>query len=336
MTLRVGVVGLGMMGGAHFSAWRGIDGAEVTAICDIRPERLEGDWSGEAGNLDTGAEGVIAADRCYTDIRQMLDEGELDVVDICTPTDTHCELATAALQAGMDVFCEKPLARTASGARAVVAAANQAGRRLMVGHVLRFWSEYLHFQKVLTDRSLGELRWARFWRWGAWPGAPWFSEPQRSGGAALDLHIHDADAIHWLFGLPRAVRSAGIESSRGVSRIQTQYLYGPEQAVIFAEGGWSAGPVPFNMGAELEFQGGTLVYDLSKKPTLMLYPVAGQAEAVELAGANPYQEELRYFAECIRSDQAPDRMPASQAAESVALIEAEIRSLQTGQEVAIN
>lgn len=335
MTLRVGLVGLGMMGGAHFLAWRGIDGAEVTAICDIRPERLEGDWAGEAGNLDTGAEGVISADRRYTDIQRMLDDGELDVVDVCTPTDTHCELATAALGAGLDVFCEKPLACTASDARAAVAAAEQAGRRLMVGHVLRFWPEYLHFHRVLRDGSLGALRWARFWRCGAWPGSAWFSDPARSGGAVLDLHIHDADAVRWLFGLPRAVRSTGVDEGQGVSRIATEYLFGDGHPVVLAEGGWSAGPVPFSMGAELEFQGGTLLYDTARQPALMLYPAAGPAEAVEPVAANPYQEELRYFAECLRADQAPDRMSARQAAESVALIEAEVESVRSGQEVAI-
>ena len=112
MAVRVAVVGLGMMGTTHFKAYRSIPGAEVVAVCDVSGRRLAGDWSGAAGNIDTGAAGQadLSGLRTYDNFARLLRDKDVDVVDLCVPTFQHAPMAVKALRAGRHVFSEKPMA----------------------------------------------------------------------------------------------------------------------------------------------------------------------------------------------------------------------------------
>ncbi|MFW6065817.1 MAG: Gfo/Idh/MocA family protein, partial [Planctomycetota bacterium] len=183
MTVRVGVVGLGMMGRTHLTAYRDIPQADVVALCDSDPDRREGERSAAPGARATG------------NYRELLEDSGIDAVDLCVPTHLHATLTVEALEAGKHVFCEKPMALRTDQARAMLAAAETAGRTLMVGHVLRFWPEYVAIKQIIDDGRFGRVRSAALRRISGPPGwdAGWYADASLSGSAAMDLHIHDVD-----------------------------------------------------------------------------------------------------------------------------------------------
>ena len=128
---------------------------------------------------------------------------EVDVVDICLPTDLHADFAVRALQMGKHVVCEKPMAISLAEADRMIEAARKSGRRLMIAHCIRFWPEYVELRRLVESGELGHLlslsltRYSPFPSWGS---DNWLADERRAGGAALDLHIHDTDFAAYLMG----------------------------------------------------------------------------------------------------------------------------------------
>jgi predicted dehydrogenase len=182
------------------------------------------------------------------------------------------------------------------------------------------------------------VRSALFRRVGAmppWSWQNWFSDSARSGGAALDLHVHDVDLVQWFFGLPEALSAVGTTDAHGgVNYIFTQYRYGDGPAVA-AEGGWLPGPVPFRMGALLQFESATVEYDTRQSPALAVYRPGEQVDHPSVPPADGYAEELRYFAECVSAGRKPERVSADDAVRAVKLVEAEVKSVQKGRPVKV-
>ena len=338
MTIRIGLVGLGMMGAAHLKAWQTIEGAQVVAVCDVRPERLEGDLSQTLGNIDTGAAGRkdFSGIEKHKGLAGLL-RSDIDAVDLCVPTFLHARMAVQCLKAGRHVFCEKPMALNVRQAIKMIQASEQARRTLMIGHCLRFWPEYVMMKEMIDSGRYGPVRSAAFRRFAALPTwADWFLDAKRSGGAALDLHVHDTDTVQWFFGMPNRVCSQGVPGpGGGFDHIATLYQY-DRVPVVLAEGGWHlpAG-YPFWMGAAIEFESAAVVYNSRHTPTLTVYEPDGKAVNPPIAKVSAYAEQLRYFAECISSASPPRRAMAEDAARTVALVEAEMRSARTHRPVPV-
>src|SRR5262245_46719310 len=107
--IRMGIAGIGFMGMIHFLAAQKARGAKVTALCTRDPRKRSGDWTGIRGNFGPpGAQMDLANVRGFDSFEDMIADPELDLIDICTPTDQHAPMATAALAAGKHVFVEKP------------------------------------------------------------------------------------------------------------------------------------------------------------------------------------------------------------------------------------
>jgi predicted dehydrogenase len=337
MGARVGLVGLGCMGGIHLGAYRAIDSAEVVAVCDVRRERLRDRPDETPGNLPAGA-ADLAGVRKHADFRRLLEDGDVQMVDLCVPTYLHAPMARAAIEAGMHVFCEKPIALTARDGRRMARLADRRGKLLMVGHCLRFWPEYVHMKELIASGRYGRVRSAALRRLGgmpAWSWDGWMADAARSGSAALDLHVHDVDTVLWYFGRPAEVVSTGTtQADGGVSCIHTQYRYGEGPAVV-AEAGWVPGEYPFRMGATIAFESATLEYSSTARPTLSIYTARGETLQPEIAAADAYVEELRYFVECIASGEKPVRSPVEQAVSAVRIVEAEIASVRSGAAVCL-
>lgn len=340
MAVKIGIIGMGGMGGLHFNSCGGIPGAKVTAICDINPEKLK-NRKPIGINIDVGAskEMNVSDLETYEDYKEMVKKADIDVVVITTPTYLHAEMALAAFKAGKHVFSEKPIARTSALARKAAAAAAKAGKFYMIGHVLRFFPEYEYLKGAIDSGQYGKLRSALFFRNGgspSWSGDSWYVKTPLSGHAALDLHIHDVDTIQWLFGMPGKVSSHGsVTDDGGVDYIWTQYSY-DGRGVIMAEGGWVPGAMPFEMGFRVAFETAAIEYKLSAKPAVSLY-VGGQAAAQhpDIKPANGYQVELKYFLDCVAAGKKPDRATPDDAARSVAIVEAELKSILAGRPVVV-
>ena len=144
--VRVGVVGLGYWGPNLARNFHGLPGCELTWICDDSAERLE-----QVGARLPGA-------RRTTSLDELLAAEDLDAVAIATPVPTHAELARRVLAAGKHCFVEKPLAQSVEDAQAVVDAAAEAGRTLMVGHLLEYHPGLERLRELVEGGELGDVR----------------------------------------------------------------------------------------------------------------------------------------------------------------------------------
>ncbi|MEK7474736.1 MAG: Gfo/Idh/MocA family oxidoreductase [Candidatus Coatesbacteria bacterium] len=191
---RVGVIGLGM-GRHHIQGYQAHPRAQVVAIADTDPNRLE-----EIGNR-------FHVPVRYTSAETMLARERLDVVSIATPNKFHKPLTIAALKAGAHVLCEKPMAMNAREAREMLAAAKKARRRIMINFSYRFTEAAQSLKRHVDTGVLGDVYFARS-VWHRSRGMPgfggWFGIKALSGGGPLiDLGVHRLDLALWLMGYPR-------------------------------------------------------------------------------------------------------------------------------------
>jgi predicted dehydrogenase len=334
--VRVGVIGLGMMGLTHLDVYGKRKDAKVVALSDADPDRLSGKIRA-AGNIDGQAQGGFdfATVRKYPDGKALIADRDVDLVDICLPTPLHREFVLAALAAGKHVLVEKPLARTAAEAEEISAAARKAKGMCMCALCIRFWPGWSWLKDAIADGRYGKVLSASFRRVSAHPGGPYYSNGKASGGALLDLHIHDADFVQHCFGMPKAVWSRGYTKISGaVDHVLTTYVY-DGVPLVAAEGGWAmAGGFPFTMQYAVNFERATAAYDLASPQPLKVW-AGGKEEAVGLEPGMGYEIEIDYFLDCIGKGKRPDRATPDSAAASIRIVEAEAESVRTGKPVEI-
>lgn len=337
--LRIGIVGFGFMGRMHFGQWKAVKGAQVVAICDANPNIKE-DTKRAVGNIQ-GAEGDIDFTKIevYHDFVQMLEKARLDAISLTLPTYLHATCSEQALSRGVHVLCEKPMALTTADCDRMVKAADKSGKILQIGHCVRFWPEYAKAKEIVEGGKYGKVVAAMFQRLGSPPGWSidnWFVDETRSGGVALDLHIHDTDYVQYLFGMPKAVCSHGARSPKGhLIHIVTQYEYGPD-LVVTAEGGWGMSPTfGFEMSFNLILEKATIVYDLTRKPMLRVCPAKGAEFSPKVAAGDGYSLEIAHFAKSVQGKPVPEILTLEQSRDSVRIVEAEKKSIAGGKRVLI-
>ncbi|NLS76542.1 MAG: Gfo/Idh/MocA family oxidoreductase [Chloroflexi bacterium] len=331
--IRVGLLGLGFMGRGHFDRYQQLADVQVTAIADAEPERRQGRLLAN-GNIDLGLKELdLAGIAVYADAQELVERADVDVVDVCLPTHLHSRLAVAALQAGKHVLCEKPMAPSLREADAMIAAAQASGRTLMIAQCIRFWPEYTYLTRTLREGTLGKLLSLRLTRSGTaprWSWQGWMLDADRSGGALLDLHIHDVDYVHSLLGKPQAILAQGGNSgaTTGYDIVSAAYQYDAVPRVS-VEGAWMRAGWGFRAGYEALFEEGLLTYAGWQAPTLTLYrPGAEPATPEDFESGDAYVNEIRYFADCVASGQAPTRCPPQEARDSLALALKEKESIE--------
>ncbi len=197
--LRAGIVGLGV-GQAHARGYLASQDAIIAAICDMNAARL--DELGDQWNVSER----------YADYRSMFQEAELDVVSICLPNALHAEATIAALQAGIHVICEKPMALHAAEAQQMLAAAERSGRRLMIAYNHRYRSDVRWMCQLVRSGRLGKIHHASVsWRRETGiPGSGWFSDRSLAGGGVMiDLGVHVIDLALWMMDFPAARTVSG-------------------------------------------------------------------------------------------------------------------------------
>ncbi len=338
--VQVGLVGLGFMGQQHFQIYREMEGAELVAVCDKDPGRVGETAPSVGGNIGEAEEIDLSNQARYTDVTEMLDSEELDLVDICTPTYLHSEMTVAALEAGCHAVCEKPMARTVSQCDEMIAAAEKTGNMLFIAQCIRFWPEYEVLAQMVEDGDLGDIRAARFVRQSptpAWASNDWLMDNELSGGALLDLHVHDVDFILSIFGTPNAVMAQGtniVSEGAPVDHVDTQYMY--DDFVCTAQGGWvMPDSYPFDMGFQVLGTEGLLDFSVNNDPMLQWYPFDGEPETPEYEPGTGYENELAYFVECVETGTPPRRVTPRSARESVRLVMAEATSMEDREAVII-
>ena len=326
--IKVGICGAGFMGKMHATCYAAVPGVKVVAVADKRRA-----FATELAGAHDAA--------TFADARQLITKAPVDMVSICLPTHMHCAHVLLAARRGIHCFCEKPISRTLTEAGRMLRAARSAKIKFMVGHVIRFWPEYQVLKKYVDEKRLGQPHAFSFRRRAArrlesesWKD--WCNKPLLSGGAFLDMHIHDTDYIRYLFGEPASVNSNGVAHRRQWDYVLTYYRY-PEVAVS-AEAAWTAGE-PFEMAFHAAFEKGTLVYSSRHEPLTLYRPGRKpfrvrvpnpRVENVKVGGnisdLGGYYNEIRYFVQCVKKGREPEITTPQDARKSLALVFEEMAS----------
>lgn len=334
----IGIIGLGFMGSTHFRIYDNHPVAEIKAVADINEAKLRGDWSkiiGNIGEADNSVPVNMSGIKTYSDAKQLIDDPEVQLVDICLPTYLHKQYIIAALNAGKHVLCEKPLARNTDEAREILEASKKSNGHLMIGMCIRFWPEYQHAYQLVKSGKIGKIKTATFKRVSpsiagtSWDD--WFMKADKSGSALLDLHMHDTDAVRYFFGKPENVTSFGLKgfrSDHGVDHVITRYDFG-DDTLIFSEGSWSpAGATPFEMSFLIVGEKGTI--RLSESGYKVIYEDGHIEEPSPAQPDRPtgWHVEIDYLLRALVEGKAPyNYLTIEEIVESMAIIEAEQKSV---------
>lgn len=328
--LNVAVLGAGFMGGTHARAFANLEDVNVVAVSSRSEEKARA-LAEEVGCQWT------------TDSMALVNDSRVEAVSVTLPTHLHRDFTVAALAAGKHVFVEKPMALTVEDCDAMIRAAEETDRVLMVAHVLRFWPEYVALAEVLESGQLGAPISAVASRLCEPPGwAEWFKDASLSGGEVLDLHIHDLDTLNWLFGEPDTLYSQGRRGAHGGwDQAITIIDYGGVKC--FAEGNaiMPAG-YPFTMTLAVRCEQGTVEYTLRAGGeqvdssaeginTLMIYRSGEPARALEREAGDGYQNEVAYFARCVQEGNRPRFGTGAQGRLAVKTALAARQSIETGE-----
>lgn len=329
--LKIGLVGFGFMGRMHFDNYVRLmnegQQIELVAICDLIIDELKDSKAG--GNMSTGQEVYdLSAYRLYDNIEKMVAAEELDMIDLAVPTYIHAEMACSLLERGYHVFCEKPMARYSADARKMAETARKHDRKLMIGQCLRFWPGYEYLKATIEEERFGKVTAGYFYR-GSEAPKNWFLDQSLSGGALLDMHIHDSDMIQWLFGTPEKVSTIGrnVIPGSGYDIASTHYAY-LDGKVINSQVDWTLeGDHGFYMGYRVNFERGNIVFDGG---TVTVNPNDQPGFKAELPAEDGYYRELKHFIGAIENNAEIVICAPESAADSVALVEGEEQSAKAG------
>ena len=317
--INVGIIGTGFMAVAHIRAYHQVNGVRIAALCNPSGRHLDGDFSDVHGNV--GSDEPVKLDMtdiaAYRSLEELLADETIDLIDITTPTFLHHEQALAALTAGKHVLCEKPMARTSDDAREMAAAVESAKGFFMPAMCLRFWPEWAWVNQAIKEERFGRVLSARFRRVAeppAW-GQKSFLDGTKSGGALLDLHIHDADFVQFCFGTPKSIYAQGHSKVSGeIDHVLAQYEVNCG-ATVSAEGSWTmAKGFGFSMEYTVNFERATADFDNTRgDDCLKLYQEGKEPETLKLNGPDGYAGQIKHLVSVSSKASLPASLPQPMA-----------------------
>ncbi len=347
--LKVGVIGVGGIAKTHMPGWAASELAEVVAGSDVVAPILE-TWGEQHG---------IA--KLSTNAAEIINDPDIDIIDVCTPNMYHTELVIAAMEAGKDVICEKPLAPTPADIRAMIAARDASGKKLMTAQHFRFKGNSKAMKAEIESGALGDIYHARSWmlRRGWIPVRPGFIYKKNSGGGpTIDIGVHILDLTLWFMGNPKPVAVSGVAKAPLAMRDDS-----------FSQ--WGLTPVPDDMDVEdfaaafVRFDNGaTLILEVSwllhhdtsgEDMQMWLYGTEGGShwpqgkimssdfptrqfynKSLQLTAdtMEPHALECVEFARAVAED-LPSPVPAEQSLQVQQILNAIYRSQEIGGEVRI-
>ncbi|MDD2284962.1 MAG: Gfo/Idh/MocA family oxidoreductase [Paludibacter sp.] len=331
---KIGLIGAGFMGGTHAACYeiliKEMD-IEVVAVADISAEKAE-----------KIAEKFKA--KVYTTGEELIYNAGIDVADICLPTYLHANHAEIAMKKGFDVFIEKPVCMNGTEAQKLLEVQQETETKVAVGHCIRFWDAYDYLKKLVDNRTYGKICNATFKRVSPkpdWAWENWLFDEFKSGGAALDLHIHDVDFVRYLLGKPRNIQSKISGCNNSKDHIHSIFEY--DNSVVSIEGGWDFPTgFPFEMSYNVVLENACITFSSQKNPSVIIYmndgsnlqPVLGEAieenanqSGGNISGLGGYYNELKYFYNCLLENKPIEIAPLKEAVESLKLT---LKEIETG------
>jgi predicted dehydrogenase len=283
----------------------------------------------------------------FSSIGSLLDSASIDAISICTPPNTHADIAIEALRKGVHVLCEKPLADSSEACVKMIDAAERMNKTLMVGFNRRFRPEYQKVKQYIDSGKMGRTYLGEYWSLQSsplvgWSKSPWYYK-RGLGGCLLDQGPHMFDILNWFMGTPKSIH---------VRSIATPFSPVDEcctATIEYEDGGIGVGMASWMANVELEKLGihGTgrtlyaspnFLYDLNNNDILELSlwktattMLSGRVKRV-LAGTprtNTYQMEIDHFINCIRTGTKPVTDGRS-GLTTLCQVEAALSSLRNG------
>ncbi len=318
--IRIGILGSGAMGSEHAGCYREISEVEVVGVFSRNSERA-------------AAAAKICGARATTDPTELIDDSSIDAIDVCVPSMNHREFIVAALKKGKHVFCETPFALSIDDGRAMIQAARESKRVLLVGLLMRSIANYEHVHRAATSGEYGKLLSVTTYRLGSYlrPGAAdhkaHYSDP------STELMTFDFDFIEWLMGTPARLHAVAINTESGTpGEISAVLDYADGRIATVLASGIMPNSFPFSAGFRASFERGMFelenVFEAGPpKSSFTFFPAEGSSYPVSLKGHNPFEKELRLFAQSIRGEADGRLLDPEQAMKALALSIATQQSL---------
>jgi len=331
--MRIGLVGSGSMGHAHAPSWKLLKniGAELVGVVSNRAD-------------STLAFAQQYGLRAYDSLQALIDD--VDILDICTPTNLHRQMTEQAAQAGKHVICEKPMALSIEDARAMIDICDGAGVHLYIAHVVRYIAHYRLAKQRIDEGKIGKPCVIRLSRAGYQPRKKsdnWFVDEARSGGMMLDLMVHDYDYARWIGGsvqrvYARSVRGVTPDAAGDYALVTLRFVDG---AIAHIEGGWAYPPGFFRTAMDIAGTDGVIEYLSDRAQSLHTHlanPPEIEADEVAVPAAkaadSPFTAQLRNFYNAIVHDEAP-LVTAQEALLALEVGLAALESAKTGKPVTL-
>jgi len=206
--LGICVLGAGDMGNAHLTAWAKVPAVRLVAVADVDESRAQA----------AGEKHSVAG--WFTDIREAIAQDGIDVVSVCLPTCFHREATEAALRAGKDVLCEKPIALSVADAQAMIACRDETGRKLGIAFCKRHLGQLAKLRELLAEGALGRPVMYRMTGGMEIRFKPWIMARDGGGGPIIDLCCHYFDQWRWVFDAePVRVMAMGMTFAQGAAEL---------------------------------------------------------------------------------------------------------------------
>ena len=323
--IKVGIIGAGLMGRLHAKCYSQMESVCIEGISDIDKEK---------------GEKLAKEYRCkfYEDPDVLINESKTQVIDICTPTPSHRQFTLHAAKVGKSIICEKPIARTLRDAERMVEEAEKRGVFLLIGHVVRFFPQYIKVKELIEKGEIGQPAVVRTFRGVSPSPSFWYRDVEKSGGILLDFLIHDFDFLCWVFGKVDTVYAQNVffnfSQRKGVALVNLKFQTG---VLAHVEGSW-AHPKDFPFTTKLEVTGdkGLIQFDSSESMPVIVYKdkVRRKEERVpeNLFARDPYFVELEHFISCIQEKEKPKITPQD-AVQALKISLASLESTRTGRPV---
>jgi predicted dehydrogenase len=318
--LRVGVIGAGFIATAHVHAYAAAPGVQVVAVADPVQTKAQ------ALAAPVGATAVADVDDLFA--------RDLDIVSVCTPSPTHAALTVRALEAGLHVLCEKPIARTLADAQRIVAAGRAAPGLLMIGHVSRFEPDHRQAKDIADAGHLGAIAMMSHSLTTSLPGwseGGWFADHEQSGGPLVDLAVHSFDFLSWMAGCdPVRLHAVGADTETGPNTYALVTVRYASGAMALVETSW-AHPAShgFKLATEIVGTRGRLHWSYDDIAGGEMFLADGTSVSFDPLSDRGFHAEIRSFIAAVRSG-APSPVPAHAGLTALRTALAAVESLTTG------
>ena len=330
--IKVGIIGTGGISNCHFTGYKSRNDVDVVACCDIDFEKAK-KYAEEKG-----------IPHAYPSYDEMLKNEKLDAVSVTTWNAAHKCATIAALNAGVNVICEKPMAMNAAEAREMAEAAKKSGKLLMVGFVRRYGNDAAVVKKFIDAGQFGEIYYAKatYLRRNGCPGR-WFGDKEYSGGGPLiDLGVHVMDLVRYLAGSPKPVSAYGFTFDKlGYGRAEGgQSWIGSESGIDFKYNveDFAGAIIKFDNGLTMSLESS---FNLNSKNDVELFSdMAGMLVDIKPFGSTAlnfnglFENEIGHFIDCVKGEKQCIS-PAEDGVVLMQMIDAIYESARTGKVVEI-